>query len=264
MRHTPSPKHPGGWPPSVRLAVAAWVAYTAVTVAVQASSGIPYAAWFATAHSTWRVGVLSLALGSGVLVAFVAGTRWTHLWTEPRRLPVTRLMRAALAVFMATTAMRLAGTDWSRVPPDLLLAVLAVGVLVGFAEELLFRGLVLRSLRDRGRPEWAAAAWTAAAFGLFHLPNVFMGTGLLGLAQLVLAGLTGVTLYLFRRATGRLWPAMLAHGLWDISVFLTGGYGAPWVLPAGLLAQALAIVLSLAVLWQMHRHDRHTVALPPA
>ncbi|HEX3224001.1 MAG TPA: CPBP family intramembrane glutamic endopeptidase [Nocardioides sp.] len=61
------------------------------------------------------------------------------------------------------------------------LAIVAAGVLVGFAEEMVFRGIFLRAMRAGARPEGQAALWTAVAFGLFHLPNVFLGTGLLGL-----------------------------------------------------------------------------------
>ena len=54
---------------------------------------------------------------------------------------------------------------------------------MGLAEELVFRGIVLRCLRTGNRPESTVALWTALAFGLFHLPNVFMGTGAAGLSQ---------------------------------------------------------------------------------
>lgn len=53
-------------------------------------------------------------------------------------------MRLSMLAWMAMIAFRLVGIQWSAVPPDLLLAILAAGVGVGFAEELLFRGLFLR------------------------------------------------------------------------------------------------------------------------
>ena len=115
-------------------------------------------------------------------------------------------------LFAATVVVRLVGLDWADVP----------GVLVGLAEELVFRGIVLRCLRTGNRPESSAALWTALGFGLFHLPNIFMGTGLSGLSQIVLAAISGYALYLFRRWQGALWMAMVAHGTWDISAFLAG------------------------------------------
>ena len=85
----------------------------------------------------------------------------------------------------------------------LLLAVVVSGVLVGFAEETLFRGFVLRALREGGRAESSAALWTAVCFGLFHLPNVLMGTGAVGVIQVFIAALSDSVLYVFRRHTGR-------------------------------------------------------------
>ena len=250
--------------PTVAAAIVVWLVYTAVTIAVQASSGIPYADWFRTASNAWRTGVLSLVAGAMLLVAFQVAARWDHLWRDPVRLPVSRLMQVALLVWWLLIAVRLLGVRWRDVPLDLLAAVVASGVLVGFAEETLFRGIVLRGLRAGGRAESQAAVWTALAFGLFHLPNVFMGTGAVGLLQVVLAATSGVVLYVFRRSFGRLWPAMVAHGAWDISTFLAGSHAAPWLEPWTLASLLLMPLLGLAILVSLYRHDRHTVALPAA
>jgi len=118
------------------------------------------------------------------VLAFVWWARWDILWRDPERLPMPRLARVVIGLFAATVVVRLVGPDWADVPGDLLLAILATGVLVGLAEELVFRGIVLRCLRTGNRPESTVALWTALAFGLFHLPNVVMGTGAAGLSQI--------------------------------------------------------------------------------
>jgi len=148
------------------------------------------------------------------------------------------------------------------VPGRLLLAIIAAGVLVGFAEEMMFRGIFLRGMRTGGRPEGWAMLWTTLAFGALHLPNVLLGTGLAGLAQVPLAALVGVTLYLFRRGFGAIVPAMVAHGLWDISTFLDlnhGTGGAHDMALYGTLGVALASLIALVVLM---RHDRGVVVTP--
>jgi membrane protease YdiL (CAAX protease family) len=251
-----------GLRPGPALGVAAWLAYTAVTIGVQASSGIPYAEWFKTAGNAWRTGVLSLACGSVLLVVIVALTRWPTLWRDPQRLPTTRLLRWTLVLWWGVIAMRLAGVAWERVPMDLLAAILASGILVGFAEEVLFRGIFLRCLREGGRPEASAAIWTAVCFGLFHLPNVFMGTGAAGLLQVLLAALSGALLYGFRRHYAALWPAMVAHGAWDISTFLAGGFARPWLNVPTLASVIVFALLGLAVLASIWRNDRQLVVLP--
>ncbi len=249
--------------PSIGAALLAWGLYTALVNAVQASAGVPYTDWFKTAANAWRIGVLSLAVGSAFLIAYVAMTRWDHLWRDPVRLSCTPLMKASLLLFLTGIALHFAGVRCSDVPTDQLLAIVASGVLVGFAEETLFRGVFLRAMREGGRAESTAAIWTAVAFGLFHLPNLFMGMGAVGLLQLPIAALTGVTLYVFRRCSGAIWPAMVAHGVWDISTFLAGAFPRSWAPGANIGLQLILVVTGIAVLASLVRHDRHTIAIPP-
>lgn len=242
--------------PTVTLAAMAWLAYTAVTVGVQFSAGIPYDQWFDTAANAWRVGVASLVAGVLLLGVLVWVLRWNHLWRDPVRLPMPRWMTVAIVVWWTAIALRLVGVRWSEVPLDLLAAMAVAGVLVGLAEELLFRGFFLRALREGGRPESSAAVWTAVCFGLFHLPNVFMGTGLIGLLQVVLAAASGAVLYAMRRQTGVLWPAMVAHGAWDVSVFLSSSYAHAWANVASLVLQLVVTLLGLAILVSLYRQGR--------
>jgi len=259
---TPSDTRPtatGLLAPSVAAGVAIWLAYTVVTVAVQLSAGVPYTEWFSTAANAWRVGVLSLVAGTLLLLGCLAAARWNHLWRDPLRLPTTRLMKTAMALWWLLILVRLAGVRWGDVPPALLAAIVASGVLVGFAEETLFRGFFLRALRAGGRTEGRAALWVAVCFGLFHLPNVFMGTGVVGLLQVVLAATSGAVLYVFRRHFGLLWPAMVAHGAWDISTFLAINYAQPWLPMVSLGLQPLVALLGIAILAGLVRHDEARV-----
>jgi hypothetical protein len=75
---------------------------------------------------------------------------------------------------------------------------------------------------------------------LFHLPNIFMGIGLIGIFQIILAAFSGCILYVFRRKFGVLWPAMVAHGAWDSSTFLAGGFGSPWLALTSVLMQLVS------------------------
>lgn len=80
----------------------------------------------------------------------------------------------------------------------LLTVIVALGP--GIGEELMFRGLVLRSFVG-GMPAWAAVLLSSALFGLLHW-NMLQGVG---------AGLIGVYLGLVTLVTGSLWPAVIAH-----------------------------------------------------
>lgn len=90
--------------------------------------------------------------------------------------------------------------------------VLWLGVVVGapFAEELFFRGLLLRSLQRRWGDKWAIGL-SAVVFGLVH------GEAL-QLAPLVALG---VVLAVLALRTGRLGPGMLAHGAFNAVTMLS-------------------------------------------
>ncbi len=115
--------------------------------------------------------------------------------------------------------------DWGQASGRLL-PILLAGILVGFAEETLFRGVILRSLRTNLRPEAWVMLISSVWFGLFHLVGVLNGLDVVSaVIQVGLASVGGVIYYLFRRAGALLVYAMLAHGLWDTSLFLPAPTG---------------------------------------
>jgi membrane protease YdiL (CAAX protease family) len=93
---------------------------------------------------------------------------------------------------------------------------------------------------------------------------MWMGTGWIGGLQIVLAALMGIVLYVFRRHFGLLWPAMLAHGAWDISVFLGERYSRTGWDIALLSMQLTVMAAAVAVYVSLVRQDRRTVVLPAA
>lgn len=242
--------------PTVRVGIVVVVVYTIILSAIQQQSGIRYDEFFDSAGNTWRGPVLSLAIGSVLLLAFVAWSRWDLLWRDPVRSPVSRLGWILLGTFTLCVVVRGAGIAYDEVDPGLLAAVLCLGVLVGLSEELLFRGIFLRCMRHSGMSEGAAALWTATAFGLFHLPNVLLGTGVVGLTQVLLAGLSGIALYYFRVASGTIVVAMVMHGLFDATTFLSGDHAATWSTAVALPLQVLAWVLGALVAVQLFRTAR--------
>ena len=82
------------------------------------------------------------------------------------------------------------------------LVLLAACIVVGapIAEELFFRGLLLRSVHRRHGPRWAVAV-SSVAFGITH----FQPVQLLGLIAF------GVVLAILTQRSGRLGPALVAH-----------------------------------------------------
>jgi membrane protease YdiL (CAAX protease family) len=247
--------------PTVWVAIAVVVAYTVVVFGLQLSSGLEYSEWVDTAEHGVRAALIPLGAGVLLLVAFLAYARWDLVWRDPERLPMSRAMTIAMWFFVIAIVARFAITDWGAVDVSLLLVVIGAGVLVGFAEETLFRGIFLRSLRTGGRDEARAALWTAVGFGLFHLPNLLV-SGLFQATQVLVAAVSGVTLYVFRRRWGFILPAMIAHGIWDMSSFLATTNDQSWVTLVNLLFMVITLVAGIAALVSIWRTDQGVVVTP--
>jgi membrane protease YdiL (CAAX protease family) len=84
-------------------------------------------------------------------------------------------------------------------------AVMAIAF-APFAEEYLFRGLLFRAL-DREWGGWHAVVGSAAFFAIYHPPLSWLPVALLGIANALL----------FKK-TGRLWPAVLLHMVYNAVV----------------------------------------------
>lgn len=247
--------------PGVGAGTLCLIAYTAVFYGIAQLSGIAYQDWFANATNALHSAFLPLIAGSALLLLFLGWSRWDALWRDPFRLPTNRLHASLMILFVATILLRLVYIQWAAVPTDLLMVVAGVGLGVGFAEEMALRGIFLRGMRTYSRSEGQAVLWTCVAFGLLHIPNIFLGVGMLGLGQLVLAALTGFVLYLFRRRFAWIVPAMIAHGAWDISVFLSKDYLPEAIATASLVLTGVIQVLALVALVVFVRSESKPIIL---
>ncbi len=241
--------------PSVPVAVGVFIAYVVVFIGLSSTSGIAYDEWFDSGANAFRTAVIPLVGGSLVLIVFVLWARWDWVFKDPQRLPVYGFLWVPLALFAVGIVVHLAVADWSEAPTDLILAILAAGVLVGFAEETLFRGIILRSLRTNLRPEAWVMLISSLWFGFFHLTNILNGSPPATVVnQCLQASAAGVVLYLFRRVRGLLVVGMIAHGLWDMSVFVPAPTGTLAV--ADLAVQVLVFISALVAAIIMIRRDR--------
>jgi hypothetical protein len=169
-----------------------------------------------------------------VLVACAVTQRlgwWDLVLHERRRAP-----RWVWIVPIAFTVASLALVDYGRLRiagPAVTFALLLGTLLVAVGEELMFRGVVLQTMRDR-YSERTAALVTAAMFGCSHF--------LAGPLNVLLSGLFGYSLYWCRRVSGGLLVAIVVHALWDFCVF------SGWTTPDRSEAPAAPLVLSVLTL----------------
>ena len=83
---------------------------------------------------------------------------------------------------------------------------------IGTAEEIFWRGFVQRRLGERLTP-FAGFVIAAALYAGVHLPS-------LNFMLIAAAGICGGFWGLLFLATGRLWPVIISHALWDVLIFI--------------------------------------------
>ena len=163
--------------------------------------------------------VLALVAAPLFLLAVVAHRNW---WREvgfrfPSRLSELRLLWLP-ALFIAGFFVLVAA---SGLPPGKALGFIIINtLLVGFSEELMFRGILLHGALSRFSVI-AAVAICAIMFGAVHALNgVLTGDFVAASAQALQATLFGVWIAALRLRLNSIWPVIVIHTLWDLGVFL--------------------------------------------
>lgn len=124
-------------------------------------------------------------------------------------------------------------------------SVLAITAMVAFAEEALFRGLMLQAIQPRGH--WRAVLLSAALFGLTHAMNALTGKSAPEIAmQIGYAVAVGFAYAALALKKEVLWPLVLTHFLTDLVYFIQKP---GFVLPP--FWQTFS-VLSLTILFSVH------------
>lgn len=213
----------GGWWRALLLTVAYFVLYQALSLIF-----LPMASLLDGQDTALAVLVLygmPILLGGVLLVAFALSAGWLRELFQRQPISGRGWMWIAVAVVLVFNVLRLATTDYGAAGFDLVAAWLLTGLLIGFAEEVLTRGLVVNLLRKAGYREIMVAVGSAALFAAMHAGNLLSGQSLFATAlQLLYTFAFGICMYLTLRVTGNLiWPILL-HASTDPSVFLQSTY----------------------------------------
>lgn len=169
-----------------------------------------------------------LIVGAIVLVAFSSYMGWTHELFGRQRIYKSWWMWIGPIVALIPIILRVLGINWGQNAITIVAFVLVTGLMIGFVEELMYRGIAVKMLRDGGHGEWAVAAITSLLFALSHSLNLLSGQSITTVAPTVVYTFAfGVLMYLTLRSVGFLVAAMIVHGLTDPTTILaTGGVDA--------------------------------------
>lgn len=204
-----------------------------------------------SAGNVVEAALLPIALSALFVVGLVTWLRWwPEVVHEPRR--VQRWVGVLPLALVLTAAV---GASWGNLldqPASLVLVLVALVLLVGFTEELMFRGVGVVTFRRMALTEGRVALWSSLAFGAVHLSNA-LGTGTSAIVQAVVVSFTGYLLYLTRRWAGAIWLAMPVHSSQDFLI-LSGQVGVdPDPSPLSLVVVPVMVALGVLVWRRRHR-----------
>lgn len=217
---------PWGWRPIVApiLAVIALIAASQFAVRLEPDHGSGRVVFVVVANLILEGAIVAALYLSGRRVAAAHGG-WgrTFGWRRPRLadLPIAGLgflislgLRIGLGIVLYVVSHGRATRQAQNVHvssanlPTVLLLVAVVVIAAPLTEELMFRGLLLRTFMQRWS-FWPAAIASTVIFGLFHTYEVDTLLGAVTLALTV--GAMGLVNCVLVRRTDRLMPGILVH-----------------------------------------------------
>ena len=173
--------------------------------------------------------MLGLIVFAGLLFIFIKKNGLTAEYGLDRWTENSRQMLYFIPMWIFTTGNLWGGITLKYQGYGLICSVISFA-LVGFVEELLFRGFLFRAMLKSGNAK-AAVIVSAVTFGMGHIVNILTGHGNLEtLLQMIFAVAVGfVFTYVFYKGESLL-PVILSHSLIDVfSVFSNRSKLADWI-----------------------------------
>jgi membrane protease YdiL (CAAX protease family) len=197
----------------------------------------------------------------GYVILLLSRLRW---WREAGFTPpkTRRWLLAYLPLFFLPLLV-LAGNGVKVSSAERMIEFGLFTLMVGFAEEGLTRGIVLRALLPAGAMR--AALVSSLIFGVGHLANIWQGASLPAtIVQVAFSTLLGIGFAGARVYAGTIWPAIALHALQDLFDSAGRGFALPSPQPMTLARAVVPIALTgLCALygwWLLRRAARVTRA----
>lgn len=165
-----------------------------------------------------------LVVGAVVLVVFALSVGWLRPLFAKQPVAGRWWMWIFVVLVIIPIVLRFGGIDYDGYAGGVVVTMLLVGLLIGFTEELLYRGIVVKILREGGHREVSVAVLSSLFFALSHSVNFFAGQPFLTVALTVVYTFGfGMMMYLVMRVTRHIVWAMLLHAFTDPTTILATG-----------------------------------------
>lgn len=204
--------------------------------------------------------ILPEIAGALIVTIFVASLAWFPRLFASRPRSGSWWMWIAPVVVVAAAIVRLFSTDWKAYSAGSVVAILILGLLVGYTEELVARGVNVHLLHKGGYGSRSTMVLTSLLFAAMHGINAIgggKGELLEIITTMVFAFFFGATMYLTLLVTGNLIWVMLFHAITDPTTILASGGVDSGTLSSGLgahvglWATVIYIVLFIVALFAL-------------
>ena len=196
--------------------------------------------------SLWHM--LGLIVISAAIFLFVKKNGLMEVYGLAGWAKNSRAMLWFIPLWLLSCVNLLSGFQPDYPVPGLFYAAVSMA-LVGFAEELIFRGFLFKAMLKDGNVK-AAVIVSSVTFGMGHIINLFTGHELIAtLIQVVFAVAMGFVFTLVFYKSGSLLPGILAHSFIDVSSVFASDEGSQLVnliLHIGIVVVSAAYCLYLA------------------
>ena len=165
---------------------------------------------------------VNILLSVIALLVLLKANSWDQVFlSRPRGgAPSVRIYAplAAVLAIAAVTSIATSGITVSSVSNLIYLVLLSLSV--GFVEELLFRGIIIRAWLKKG--VYVAVGVSTALFGLGHLMQLMGGQSAYGtVLQILFSLVLGLALALVVVRTWSIWGVIVFHALFDFVQFVS-------------------------------------------
>lgn len=166
-----------------------------------------------------QIGLVVLVLGIVALLGWWKQVGFRKPHSKSLRFMIPPLLYIGLLLSVGTISGKSGGTGFlgTSSSKELILVALTT-FLVGLTEETMFRGIIFHGATARFKTILGTII-SSLIFGLLHFMNMLGGAGFgWTVSQVIHAASDGFMYAALRLVTGSLWPGIILHGLWDLSV----------------------------------------------
>lgn len=248
--------------PTVRNGLLIAVAYAVILIILEILSGVPYTEIAANSGNLLRGVLIPVAVGSIILtiVALWSGW-WKDIWREKHRIEGHTWLWIFPILLVVIIALNFASGDIGSVDAGFIAIALIATAFVGYSEELLTRGLLIRGARGSGYSEIGVFLISSVTFGLIHGLNIINGQAIgITVMQIITTAFFGGYLYVTLRKGGYLIPLMVLHALFDFSLLTQGRVvNTTTMIIAAFINYGMMILLLLAIrTFSVRNHEQGT------